>query len=178
MNEYRELREHECVRKLHAKVGDLFHDGTKVLDAVGIAHAGIAHDIVSHGITRDLVDPMLVSSDQRPTAEDLVLRVGKIIKRADDNVSSYDKPSSSAYRRISKQANTKSRSSRKTPTSTSQKTAPPSDASEEGVSKATEWVWDYVPQYRLHEQILNSFLRELFGAYDFFIEVRNLHCSP
>ena len=72
---YRYNRREECSRKLHAKVGDLFHDGTKVLDAVRSAHAGTVHDTVSYWIIGDLVDTMLVPSIQRPSAKNLASRV-------------------------------------------------------------------------------------------------------
>ena len=163
VEEYREQRQDECVRKLHANAGDLFHDGTVVLDAVRVAHAGIAHDPVSYWVTKDFVDPMLVPSDQRPSAENLALLVDGIIKRAEVDVTRQSDTSFRSKRRISKP--------------TSQKAAPFSKALKGAVSNEKEWVWDSIDQYRLDEKTVDSFLRDLFGNCKFRINVSRLHCS-
>ena len=32
-------------------------------------------------------------------------------------------------------------------------------------------LWDYIPAYHLTEEIVNGFLQETFGYYDFYTEV-------
>ena len=39
-----------------------------------------------------------------------------------------------------------------------------------------DWTWDTFPHYRLSREVVNGFLLEIFGSFDFKIQVNIFRC--
>lgn len=94
--EYRTCRKDETDRLMSFKDGDCFHDGERVLRAVGKWHRDILgilrkNDQITTPVLRMIEDEMLVESDARSTAKQLWHRSQQILERAkQDTESSND----------------------------------------------------------------------------------------